>query len=122
MKGRSTRSLRNSDTFRQFVLDQLEGLDVRARSMFGGTGLYSGEYFFGIIARDVLYLKTDAVNRQPFLDARMRPFQPYKDRPVTMHYFEVPLSVLESSLDLEKWARAAVAAARRAAEAGSAKK
>lgn len=121
MKRRSLRSLRNSETFRQFVLDQLEGLDVRAKSMFGGTGLYSGEYFFGIIARDVLYLKTDDVNRGPYLQAGMRPFNPYADRPVTMHYFEVPLAVLESSLELEKWARAAVGAAKRAAEGRTAK-
>jgi TfoX/Sxy family transcriptional regulator of competence genes len=33
-----------------------------------------------------------------------------------MKYYAVPLEVLESAAELERWARAAVAAARRAAE------
>jgi DNA transformation protein len=113
MTRRSPKSLRNSDSFRQFVVDQLEPLDVRARSMFGGTGLYSREYFFGIIAADVLYLKVDDTNRGMFEKAGMKPFKPYADRPGTMKYYAVPLAVLESAAELERWARGAIAAARR---------
>jgi DNA transformation protein len=113
MKRRSLKSLRTSDTFRQYVLDQLEPLDVRARSMFGGTGLYSGEDFFGIIAADVLYLKVDDTNRGMFESAGMKPFKPYADRPVTMKYYAVPVAVLENALELERWARASIAVARR---------
>jgi DNA transformation protein len=114
MKRRSPKSLRSSESFRQFVLDQLEALDVRARSMFGGTGLYSGEDFFGIIASDVLYLKVDDTNRGIFEREAMKPFKPYADRPVTMKYYAVPVAVLESALELERWARASIAVARRA--------
>ena len=38
------------DSFKDFVLDQLQELDsVEARRMFGGYGLYQDETFFGII-------------------------------------------------------------------------
>lgn len=120
MKGR-LRSLRSSESFRQFVLDQLEPLEVRARAMFGGTGLYSGEYFLGIIARDRLYLKVDKTTRARFIKAKMKPFRPYPDRAGTMQYYEVPLAVLESTLDLELWAREAVNVAKRAGEARASK-
>jgi DNA transformation protein and related proteins len=114
------RSLRNSESFRQFVLDQLEPIEVRAQSMFGGVGLYSGEFFFGIIAQDRLFLKVDATTQARYIAAKMKPFRPYADRPGSMHYYEVPLSVLESCDELERWAREAVSVARRAAAARSA--
>lgn len=115
MTRQNFRSLKSSDSFKQFVLDQIAGLDVRARAMFGGTGLYSGAHFFGIIARDRLYLKVDSTSRARYEKAKMRPFRPYPDRSGTMQYYEVPVSVLESALDLELWAREAVSVAQRAA-------
>ena len=107
------RALTVSDTFREFVLDQLTDVgDVRARSMFGGVGLYYQDLFFGIIARDVLYLKTDASNRADYEAAGMHPFKPYPDRPATMQYYSVPVDVLESSAELARWGKKAIAAAR----------
>ena len=82
--------------------------------MFGGVGLYCRGLFFGIIARDTLYLKVDDENRPDYEAARMKSFKPYADRPATMQYYAVPLDVLESPLDLARWARKAVAAAERA--------
>jgi DNA transformation protein len=113
----SGRSLRVTPGFREYVLDQLSDLgSLAARSMFGGVGLYCDGLFFAIIARDVLYLKTDDVNRPAFVRAGMKPFKPYPDRPATMQYYRVPLGVLENAPELVKWARGAVSAARRAAE------
>jgi DNA transformation protein len=112
MRG-SPKSLHNSDSFRQFVLDQLAGVNVTSRSMFGGVGLYSGDVFFGIIAADVLYLKVDESNRHMFEQSGMKPFKPYSGRTVTMKYYAVPLEVLESAAELEHWAQASIAAARR---------
>jgi DNA transformation protein len=96
------------------VLDQLDTLDVRPRSMFGGIGLYSGETFFGIVAADTLYLKVDDTNRGMFEQAGMPPFRPFANRPDSMKYYAVPLAVLESAAELERWARAAIAASKRA--------
>ena len=105
-----------SAAFRRFVLDQLEELGgVTARSMFGGVGLYHRGTFFGIIAGDVLYLKVDESTRAEYERARMHAFKPYPDRSGTMQYYSVPLEVLESAAERARWARAAVAVARRAA-------
>jgi DNA transformation protein len=108
------KSLRSADSFRQFVLDQLDVLEVTARSMFGGTGLYARGVFFGIIAMDAVYLKVDESNRAMFEREGMKPFKPYAQRRVTMKYYEVPLSVLESAEELQRWAVRSIAVAARA--------
>jgi DNA transformation protein len=48
------------DSFKDFVLDQLQELDgADARRMFGGYGLYRDETFFGILHKGKLYFKVD---------------------------------------------------------------
>jgi DNA transformation protein and related proteins len=107
------RSLKVSDGFRSFVLDQLEELgNVTPRSMFGGVGLYHAGVFFGILARDTLYLKVDASTLADYERAGMKPFRPYPGRQTrTTRYYSVPLEILESPIDLAAWARKAIAAA-----------
>jgi DNA transformation protein and related proteins len=114
--GRSDSKPGVSDGFRSFVLDQLSELDnVIPRSMFGGVGLYCRGVFFGILARDRLYLKVDDRNRRAYEEAGEKPFKPYPGRPATMQYYAVPLSVLESPDELVAWARDACGAAARSA-------
>jgi DNA transformation protein len=110
------RSLRVSGGFKAFVLDQLADVGVTSRGMFGGVGLYHDDLFFGIIARDVLYLKVDDVNRPDYEDAGSSPFRPYPDRAGTMEYFAVPVEILESATDLVRWAAKSIAVAGRAGE------
>jgi DNA transformation protein len=106
------RSLTVSAAFKSFVLDQLEQLgDVTPRSMFGGVGLYHRGVFFGILARDTLYLKVGDSNRADYKRARMKAFKPYPDRSGTMKYYAVPLEILESPTDLAVWAGKAIAVA-----------
>ena len=101
-----------SEAFRRFVLDQLEELgEVDDRSMFGGVGLYHRGVFFGIIARDTLYLKVGDANRGDYERAAMAPFTPYPGRPGTMKYYAVPVAVVESAPELASWARKAIAVA-----------
>lgn len=114
MTRRRLAPLRNSKSFTAFVLDQLGELDVTSRSMFGGLGLYSGDLFFAIVARDTLFLKVDDSNRSAFISAGMEPFKPTGDGSGTMKYYSVPLDVLESAGELERWARASIDVARRA--------
>lgn len=107
-------SLKVSDAFKSFVLDQLDELgDVVPRSMFGGVGLYCRGVFFGIMARDVLYLKVDDTNRADYERAGMKPFKPYPDRAGTMQYYAVPVGVLESAAELVAWAAKAVRVAKK---------
>ena len=116
-KARSpVRSMRSSDGFRAFVLEQLAPMTaVRAKSMFGGVGLYAGDTFFGILAADTLYLKVDDSNRAQYEAEKMAPFQPYPDKPMTMPYYQVPVGVLEDSDELTAWAMASVRVAKNAA-------
>jgi DNA transformation protein and related proteins len=108
----SPRSLKVSDGFRSFVLDQLGELgDVAPKSMFGGVGLYHRGIFFGILARDTLYFKTDERNRPDYESSGARRFNPYPNRAGTSRYFAVPVDVLESAPELAAWARKAIAAA-----------
>ncbi len=98
--------------FVEFVLDQLSEITgVRAQAMFGGTGLYCNDVFFGIIHRDVFYLKVNDDTRAVFQRAGMKPFKPYAGQAMTMGYYEVPLAVLENPPDLAVWAKRAVAVA-----------
>jgi DNA transformation protein and related proteins len=108
-KKRSPGSLAVSKSYRQFVLDQFEELgEVTPRAMFGGVGLYWRDVFFGIIARDALYLKVNDSNRREYVRRGMKPFKPYSNRSGTMQYYEVPLSVIESPTELASWARKAI--------------
>lgn len=97
-------------SFREFVLEQLEGLpQLHGRAMFGGHGLYLGETFFGIIHRGALYFRTDAVSRPDYERAGMRSFRPNPEQRLKA-YFEVPPEVLEDPEMLQAWAQRAAAA------------
>lgn len=103
-----------SRAFREFVLDQLSTVrDLTSRPMFGGLGLYSGVYFFGLVWNDVLFLKVDDTTRPKFVAAGMKPFNPYPGRGGTFQYYQVPLGVVESAEELTRWAKAAVRIAAR---------
>lgn len=91
---------------------------LRARRMFGGWGLYCGERFFGLVVADRLYLKADAETEPAFRDAGCTPFvYQGRDRPVTLHYFSVPDEAFDDPDAMQPWARRALDAAERAADA-----
>ena len=111
---RRLRSLKVTDAFRAFVLDQLHDLDdVVPRAMFGGVGLYCRGVFFGILASDVLYLKVDDTNRRDYERPGASAFDPFPGRQGSTSYFSVPIGVLENANELTEWARRAVDVARR---------
>ena len=104
--------MRSSTGSRDFILGQLSAVaGLLSKAMFGGLGLYADGVFFGLIARDALYLKVDDSNLARFESAGMAPFKPYADRPMTMRYWEVPVHVLEDADELLIWARASIAVA-----------
>jgi DNA transformation protein len=104
-------------TFRSFVLEQLGRVlpDLRARSMFGGVGLYSGPRFFALIDDDTLYFKVDDTNRPDFEARGTGPFRPGGPGGEVMQYYEVPADVMEDAELLQRWAERAVAVAARKA-------
>jgi DNA transformation protein and related proteins len=101
--------MRVTEGFREYVLEQLAGVDqVQARAMFGGVGLYADDLFFGLLAADTLYFKVDDSNRPAYEAAGMTVFKPYADRAMTMPYYQVPAGVIEDSAQLAAWANAAI--------------
>jgi DNA transformation protein len=104
-----------SASFRAFVVDQLTRVvpQIRARSMFGGVGIYSGALFFALIADDVLYFKVDDATRGDFERRGMGPFRPYGEDGEVMGYYEVPPDLLEDPEQLRPWAEKALTVTRR---------
>jgi DNA transformation protein and related proteins len=104
-----------SPSFRTFILDQLgrRVSGIRARSMFGGVGIYGEGYFFALIADDTLYFKVDGSNRPDFQARGMDPFQPYGEDGETMGYYRVPEDLLEDPEALGRWAEKSIMVARR---------
>ena len=93
-----------TNSFKDFVLDQLDGLrGVTCRAMFGGYGLYHGEVFFGIVHKGRLYSKTDDASRETYRTRGMKPFRPNRKQTLRT-YYEVPVEVMEDAGQLVAWA------------------
>lgn len=99
----------NDETFRDFVLDQLQPLgEVDCRRMFGSYGLYHDGVFFAILSQGRLYFKTSTITRAAYVQRGMQPFCP-NARQTLKSYYEVPVDILEDHEQLTCWARQAVA-------------
>ena len=97
----------NSDSFRDFLLEQLASLDgLRCKRMFGGYGLYSGEVFFGIVYDGRLYFKTHPDTLTEYMEQHAAVFAP-SEKQTLKNYREVPVDILEDSERLLLWARKA---------------
>lgn len=96
-----------TDSFKDFVLDQLDGFHgVTYRAMFGGYGLYRGDVFFGIIHKSRLYFRTDDASRETYRAHDMKPFRPNAKQTLKT-YYEVPVEIIEDADQLIAWARQA---------------
>lgn len=95
------------ESFKDFVLDQLAGLDkLRVKKMFGSFGLYCDDTFFAIISDNILYFKTNPKTSQRYIEFGMKPFAPSPDQ-VLKNYFQVPDEILESP-ELIEWSKEAI--------------
>ena len=100
--------------YRTYIVEQLAALPgLSTRRMFGGLGLYSGEWFFALIDDDVLYFKVDDANREDYTSRGMKAFMPFPGQP-SLGYFQVPPDVIDEAEDLTRWARRSVEVAQRA--------
>jgi DNA transformation protein and related proteins len=107
-------SMSVSNGYRTYIVDQLAGVPaLGTRRMFGGLGLYSGEWFFALIDDDVLFFKVDDANREDYVSRGMKAFMPFPGQP-SLGYFQVPEDVIEEAEELTRWARRAVEVAQRA--------
>ncbi|HEX9788842.1 MAG TPA: TfoX/Sxy family protein [Candidatus Binatia bacterium] len=98
----------SDDSFKDFILDQLQGLDgVEARRMFGGYGLYQDETFFGIVHKGKLYFKVDDSTIGEYRRRKMKPFRP-NARQTLKSYYQVPADILDDAERLCRWAVQAI--------------
>ena len=94
--------------FAAFVHDQLGDLeDLVMKPMFGGTGLYLDGVFFGLIYSDRLYFRVSDETIDEYRKRKMKPFKPFAGKSGSRRYYEVPLEILESPVDLVRWAKRA---------------
>jgi len=97
-------------SFVAFVVEQLAPLgDVRAKSMFGGYGVYARDRFFACVDDGRLYFRVDDATRPRYEERGMGPFAPMPQM-VMKSYYEVPADVIEEAAELVRWARDAMAA------------
>lgn len=92
---------------------------VRVKSMFGGQGLYAGDFFIGIVADGAVFLRVDDSNRADYEAEGMKPFTfEFKSgKTGTMSYWEVPARLYDDPQEMAVWAKKSLSAAR--AKAGA---
>jgi DNA transformation protein len=107
-----------SDTFGEFLRDQLAPLGrVTLRRMFGKTGVFCDGVMIGMVTEDTLYFRVDDHNRAAFKEAgSFRPLS-YEKKGCTidLSFWRVPDRLLDEPDEFVRWAREALAAARRVA-------
>jgi DNA transformation protein and related proteins len=111
-----------SDKIIERLENSLTPLGVfRSRPMFGGQGLYLDDVFFGLIAYDKFYLKTDEQNRGDYVKAKVKPFSFESTRKglVVTSYWQCPEAVMKDARKLRQWIGKALEAARRKKSARS---
>lgn len=98
-----------------YLLELMQPFGIAtARPMFGGFGVFKEGRIFAIIVSDVLYFKTDDVNRHRFETIGLGPFTYIANEKVmTMSYHRAPDDALENPHVMSEWARDAFEAALR---------
>ena len=108
-----------------FLTEQLQRLGhITWRRMFSGAGLYCDGVIFALVLRDTLHFKVDDANRAAYQAEGLEPFTyEARGKPVVMGaYWRAPDRLFDDPDEMLEWARAAVAAGRRAAAKKPARK
>ena len=107
-----------SNSFAEFLREQLAPLGrLTMRRMFGKTGVFSDGVMFGMVADNTLYFRVDDDNRTVFKEAASVPPLNYekKGSTIDLSFWRPPDRLFDEPDELVRWARAALAAARRVA-------
>ena len=96
-----------SNSFKDFVLEQVAPLPIKIRPMFGSFGLYLEDRFFGIISEDQLFFKTNHKTRKDYKKLGSKPFTP-SPKQILINYYEVPAEVIDNPEILKEWVQKAV--------------
>jgi DNA transformation protein and related proteins len=109
-----------SESLVGLLQEQLEPLGrITFRRMFSGAGVYCDGAIFALILRDTLHFKVDDSNRAAYQAEGMQPFsyEAQGQRREIGAYWRVPERLLDEPEEMVEWARAAMAAGRRAGAA-----
>jgi DNA transformation protein len=107
-----------SESLVALLQEQLEPLGrITFRRMFSGASVYCDGVIFGLILRDTLHFKVDDGNRAAYEAEGMEPFSYEAQGKIRQigAYWCVPGRLLDEPDEMLDWARAALAAGRRAA-------
>src|SRR6184192_1912047 len=107
-----------SDSFAAFLREQLAPLGrVAMRRMFGKTGVFCDGVMFSMVTENTLYFRVDDQNRATFEEAASFPPLNYQKKGCTidLSFWRAPERLFDEPDELQAWARAALAAARRVA-------
>jgi DNA transformation protein and related proteins len=92
---------------------------VTVRRMFGGAGIFRDGLMFGLIIREVIYLKADETNAPEFEREGCAPFTYTRGRKSgrpsqhALPYWRLPERLYDDPDELAAWARRAFAVAER---------
>lgn len=88
---------------------------IRAKSMFGGHGIYHDDLMFALVADDELYLKADQQSVDNFITQGLPAFEYTKQgKTYKMSYYLAPEEIYDDPEAARQWAERAFAAALRA--------
>lgn len=109
-----------NEGFGDYLTELFEPLGgVSMRRMFGGVGVFRDGLMFALLARDVLYLKSDGETDAAFEAEGCEPFsyEAKGERRVITSYRRVPERLFDETDDFAEWARDAFQVALRAENA-----
>ena len=92
---------------------------VTVKRMFSGAGIFADGLMFGLVVRDVIYLKVDDGNRAEFEREDSAPFTYTRGKKSgrpnehALPYWRLPERLYDDPDELAEWARRAFAAAER---------
>ena len=103
--------------FVSYVVELMQGIGpVRAKSMFGGHGIFLEDLMFGLVVDSTLYLKTDNETENDYKEKGLEAFTyNKKGKEFKMSYYQAPEETLEDIEEMNSWANKAYSTALRAA-------
>jgi DNA transformation protein and related proteins len=107
-----------SDSFAEFLSEQLAPLGhITMRRMFGKTGVFCDGFMLGMVTDNTLYFRVDDHNRAAFKEAASFPSLNYRKKGSTidLSFWRAPERLFDEPDEFVRWARIALAAARRIA-------
>ncbi|MGB8669417.1 MAG: TfoX/Sxy family protein, partial [Pseudolabrys sp.] len=102
----------------EFIHDLFQSFGaVSVRRMFGGAGLFADGVMFGLVSGGQIYLKVDATMVPCFEHEQCKPFEysTKNGKRALTSYWRLSDRLYDDADELARWARRALAAARRGA-------